>query len=94
MTVTMSVFALAGPAWAHEGEEEEPAITLVEEGIAIIAGQPEQMDAIDDKMGGRRRRWRGSSGSSRRHSPRGRARKLSPTAPLRSCSTSRSLRRS
>lgn len=51
IAVSMFVLAFAGPAWAHEGEEAEPAATLVEEGIAIIATQPEQMDAIDDKIG-------------------------------------------
>ena len=44
------VVLLSTPAWAHEGEEEVPAITTVEEAIAIIASQPEQMDAIEDKV--------------------------------------------
>jgi hypothetical protein len=51
IAVTISVFAFAGPAWAHAGEEEEPAAVRIEEGIAIIATQPNQMDAIDDKIG-------------------------------------------
>ena len=41
----------ASVAWAHVGEESVPAKTTVEEAIAIIATQPEQMDAIDDKLG-------------------------------------------
>jgi hypothetical protein len=48
---TFLLVAVAGPAWAHEGEEEVPAKTTVEEAILIIATQPEQMDAIDDKIG-------------------------------------------
>ena len=40
----------ATPALAHEGEKEIPARTLADEAIAIIRSQPEQMDAIADKV--------------------------------------------
>jgi hypothetical protein len=45
------IVGASAPAWAHEGEEEVPAHTSVEEAIAILATQPEQMDAIEDKIG-------------------------------------------
>ncbi|HEX9410693.1 MAG TPA: hypothetical protein VF986_03235 [Actinomycetota bacterium] len=38
-------------ALAHEGEQEVPAKTLVQEAIAIIEGQPDRTDAINDKIG-------------------------------------------
>lgn len=41
----------ASAAMAHEGEEEVPAITLVQQAIAIIRSQPELMDEIEDKIG-------------------------------------------
>lgn len=44
------VLLVSVPAMAHEGEEEVPAATTVEEAIAIIASQPEQVDAIEDKI--------------------------------------------
>ena len=44
------LFVMSGTARAHEGEEGVPAKTTVVEAIAIIATQPEQMDAIEDKI--------------------------------------------
>src|SRR5262245_25753105 len=40
----------AAPALAHEEEKQVPAQTLADEAIAIIRSQPEQMDAIADKV--------------------------------------------
>lgn len=51
MIVTAFLFMMSAPASAHAGEEGVPAMTSVEEAIAIIATQPEQMDAIGDKIG-------------------------------------------
>lgn len=51
-TVLFLALTLAFPAsaaWAHEGEDE-PAKTLVMEAIALLRGQPDQLDAIMDKM--------------------------------------------
>ena len=36
-------------ARAHEGDEE-PAKTLIQEGIALLRGQPDQREAVMDKM--------------------------------------------
>jgi hypothetical protein len=44
------VLALATAALAHMGEENVPAFTDVQEGIAILAGQPELMDNAIDKV--------------------------------------------
>lgn len=47
------VVALAFPgaaALAHEGEEETSAKELVLQGIALLRGQPEQTEAIEDKI--------------------------------------------
>ncbi|HYY80772.1 MAG TPA: hypothetical protein VFD04_16555 [Actinomycetes bacterium] len=46
----LAVAALAAPALAHEEEKAVPARTLADEAIAIIRSQPEQMDAITDKV--------------------------------------------
>lgn len=51
-TVLLLALTLAFPAsaaWAHEGEEE-PAKTLVKQAIALLRGQPDQREAIMDKM--------------------------------------------
>ena len=40
---------LAQPALAHE-DEDLPAKTLVEQAIALLRSQPEQREAIEDKM--------------------------------------------
>lgn len=45
------VFAPTSAALAHEGEENVPALTSVQEAIAIIRSQPELMDSISDKIG-------------------------------------------
>ncbi len=50
-----SVVALAlalptGAALAHEEEEQVPARTLVKQAIALLRGQPEQVEAIEDKI--------------------------------------------
>lgn len=37
-------------ALAHEGEEEVPAKTLVEQAIALLRRQPDQVEAIRDKI--------------------------------------------
>ena len=43
--------AIPGPAaHAHEGEEETSAKELVLQAIALLRGQPEQTEAIEDKM--------------------------------------------
>jgi hypothetical protein len=42
---------LAIPAYAHEGEASVPAITDVQEAVAILASQPELMDNAMDKVG-------------------------------------------
>jgi len=41
---------LTPPVAAHEGEEEVPAAELVEQAIALIRGQPDQVEAIADKI--------------------------------------------
>lgn len=41
---------LTAPVAAHEGEEEIPAAELVEQAIALIRGQPDQIEAIADKI--------------------------------------------
>ncbi len=46
----LAIAALAAPAAAHEEEKRVPARTLADEAIAIIRSQPEQMDAISDKV--------------------------------------------
>lgn len=38
------------PAFAHEGEEEVPAKTLVQQAIALLRTQPDQVEAIEDKI--------------------------------------------
>ena len=43
-------FAPLTRVWAHGAEADIPAKTLVEQGIAIIRSQPDQMDAIVDKI--------------------------------------------
>jgi hypothetical protein len=48
--VLLLVGVMAAPALAHEEEKEIPARTLADEAIAIIRSQPEQMDAIEDKV--------------------------------------------
>jgi hypothetical protein len=48
--VLLLVGVVAAPALGHEGEKEVPARTLADEAIAIIRSQPEQMDAIEDKV--------------------------------------------
>ncbi len=53
IVVVTSVAVLLLPsaaALAHEGEEEVPARTLVQQAIALLRGQPEQVDAIADKI--------------------------------------------
>jgi hypothetical protein len=40
----------ARAALGHEGEEEVPARKLVQQAIALLRGQPEQADAIEDKI--------------------------------------------
>ena len=40
----------AGAALAHEEEEQVPARTLVKQAIALLRGQPEQVEAIEDKI--------------------------------------------
>lgn len=50
-----SIVALAlawptGAALAHEEEEQVPARTLVKQAIALLRGQPEQVEAIEDKI--------------------------------------------
>ena len=50
VSVIVPVLVWSTPALGHEGEEDIPAKTLVEKAIAIIATQPEQMDAIEDKI--------------------------------------------
>jgi hypothetical protein len=37
-------------AFAHEGEEEVPALELTQQAIAIIRSQPELMDEIEDRI--------------------------------------------
>ena len=44
------IVLLAGPAFAHAGEENVPAITDVQEAIAILATQPQLMDNALDKV--------------------------------------------
>jgi len=44
------VLAPATAAFAHMGEENVPAFTDVQEGIAILAGQPALMDNAIDKV--------------------------------------------
>ncbi len=46
----LAVLLPSSAAVAHEGEEELPAKTLVEQAIALLRGQPEQADAIEDKI--------------------------------------------
>lgn len=46
----LAVLLPSSAAMAHEGEEELPAKTLVEQAIALLRGQPEQADAIEDKI--------------------------------------------
>lgn len=53
LSLTALVFlavAVAPPALAHEEEKGVPAITDVQEAIAILASQPEVMDAALDKV--------------------------------------------
>jgi hypothetical protein len=45
------VLTIAPAASAHEGEENVPAFTDVQEAIAILASQPELMDNAMDKVG-------------------------------------------
>jgi hypothetical protein len=42
---------LAIPAYAHEGEASVPALTDVQEAVAILASQPGLMDNAMDKVG-------------------------------------------
>ena len=48
--LAVPVLVWSGPARAHEGEEDVPAKEFVDEAIALIATQPEQMDAIEDEI--------------------------------------------
>jgi len=48
--VTAQILLLALPAFAHAGEENVPAITDVQEAIAILATQPQLMDNALDKV--------------------------------------------
>lgn len=50
LTASTALFGLAGTAFAHEGEEDLSARTFVQQAIAIMRGQPEQVDAIEDKI--------------------------------------------
>ena len=51
LEVASGVFILNLPAaLAHEGEEETSAKELVLQGIALLRGQPDQSEAIEDKM--------------------------------------------
>lgn len=45
------VLAPTSNAWAHEGEENVPAIESVQQAIALIRSQPELMDLTGDKIG-------------------------------------------
>jgi osmotically-inducible protein OsmY len=47
----VGVFAGAGPASAHEGEEAAAAIDDVRQAIAVIVNKPTDMDTIEDKIG-------------------------------------------
>lgn len=48
--LAVPVLVWSVPARAHEGEEDVPAKEFVDEAIALIATQPEQMDAIEDEI--------------------------------------------
>ena len=50
-TLAALLLGSARPALAHEGEENVPASTSVQEAIAIIRSQPELTDDIADKVG-------------------------------------------
>jgi hypothetical protein len=55
--VIVATMALAEPALAHEGEEDIPAFTSVQEAIAILAahpgGIPEATDKVHDALDAR-----------------------------------------
>ena len=46
----LAILSVAGPALAHGGEGDVPAKTFVEQAIAIIRSQPDQVAAIEDKI--------------------------------------------
>ena len=48
--VVSAIVGLAPASFAHEGEEETSAKELVLQAIALLRGQPEQTEAIEDKM--------------------------------------------
>jgi hypothetical protein len=45
------VILLAGPAWAHAGEEEVPAMDSFATAMALLQVQPDMTDMIGDKIG-------------------------------------------
>ena len=47
----LAVGVLAGPVWAHEGEEGVPARTQVLVADAILRTQPEQVELAADRIG-------------------------------------------
>ena len=50
LAASVGALALAAPALADEGEEDVPALGLVQQAIAIIRSQPELTDQIEDKI--------------------------------------------
>ncbi len=53
LTILLAGLAVVAPAvsaFAHEGEENVPAVTSVQQAIALLRGQPDQTDAIQDKI--------------------------------------------
>ncbi|MGQ0670000.1 MAG: hypothetical protein ACT4PO_10065 [Actinomycetota bacterium] len=50
IVVLAVVVVPAAAALAHEGEEEVPAKTMIDQAIALIRSQPDQTDAIEDKI--------------------------------------------
>jgi hypothetical protein len=50
VAVGLLVVGSAGSALAHGDEEEVPAKTLVEQAIALLRGQPEEVRAIEDRI--------------------------------------------
>ena len=51
LVATACVVLLTGTAWAHEGEEEVPAMDSFATAMALLQVQPDMTDMIGDKIG-------------------------------------------